>query len=533
VLKGSPKQTRLASPQIHVPNHQAWRPEMFPKQIAYFEDTTRFRLASGPRYCGKSRVVDHTLLRHAWGTRNGRVAIFSKSVRNAKVGVWSDLTSFIIQEWLDSKLTSPLGHRFDWTKEPWVDGATRMHYFRIRNYYGEESEIQLHSLDFDGDVAAKLMNTSFSCIYFSELQNFSSEDVFKISILQLRMDGLPYHKHLWLADTNPPEEGPDHFAYRLWYQLRAQDEPPADAVTDEQIQAFRDYQRQFGLHEFTIDDNIFGDQNIVRDLKNAYRDDPIGWDRFILGKWTKAQSSKEKHFHGIWKPEIHVMGDCSSPKKDDWQVLQPTAECTTLLGGWDIGDCNHAFVIEEPIIMEGDLIGFMQLDELVWIGIQEPIVDFLVECFEKIEAIEKLIGHPVEWRHWSDTSAWRFSARASDVDAMLVEKLSEGKVQLLSAGSAKQRQSIRRRIKLMQDLLKQGRELVSAHCFHAIEMYENLRSGKLAPDGTGEVIVKGSPQKHIFDAKSYLRFCELFTEISTGPTKPSTGPKILQVALGA
>lgn len=496
-------------------------PEMFPKQVALFEDPRRFILAAGPRYCGKSRGVDHKLLRHAWGTKNCRIAILAKSVRNAKVGVWGDMTTFIIQEWLDAKLKSPHA-KFDWVKEPSVDGATRMHYFKIRNYWGGESEIQLHSLDFDGDVRAKLLNTSFSCIYFSELQNFSDPDVFKISILQLRMNDLPYEKHLWMADTNPPDEGTEHFAHHLWFDMARREEPPTECDTPEKVQDFRDYQRQFGLHEFQIDDNVYADPQVVRDLKNAYRDDPVGWARFIEGRWTKAFSSKDYHFHGIFKPELHVVGNIESPRRSDWQILVPTKDCVTLLGGWDIGECNHAFVIEEPVIMENDATGFMTLDELLWLGVQEPLTEFILECLDKIEAVERLVGRPVEWRHWSDTSAWRFNPKAENVDALMVHKMSEGKITLLSATSAKQKHSIRHRIKLMQDLLRQGRELISAHCIHSIAMYENLRSGKLRPDGTGEVIVKGSEWKHMFDARSYVRFCELFAEASEGPARPKT-----------
>lgn len=521
---------RPASLQIIVPNRAIWEPEMFPKQKKAYNDTTRFRLLSGPRFCGKSRALLHTILKHAWGTENGRVAMFAKSIRNAKVGAWSNLTTFIMQEWLDAKLTSNKGgHRFDWTKEPGVDGSSRMHYFRIKNYYGGESEVQLHSLNCDADVFDKLLDTEFSMIAFIELQKFDDPDVFRVSTLQLRREGVPYHKHIWISDTNPPASGPDHFAYKMWFLDRVSE--PAEDFTESEVAALRERQSKYGLHQFSIDDNIYADPKMIQDVQDAYRDDPAGWDRMVLGKWTKVLSSKEKHFHGIFKRELHVIGDVESPRQADWQILVPTKECTTLVTGWDLGhSCNHAFTLEEPMIMENDVMGFAQLDELVWIDIQEPLVDFILEACEKIESIEKLVGHKVEWRHWSDTSAWSFSATAN-VDAMLVYKLSEGKVSLLDASSAKEKHSVRRRVKLMQDLLKQGREIVSANCFHAISMYENIRSGKLQPDGTGEVIVKGSEEKHIFDAKSYLRFCELFTEVSHGPQKARTGPSIVSVPL--
>lgn len=498
---------------------------MFPKQRKFFNCETRFRLASGPRYCGKSRCVYHTILRHAWSTRNARVAIIAKSVRNAKVGVWGDLTTYIWNEWKESGLHSPHS-KFDWVKEPGVDGATRMHYFRMKNYYGGVSEIQLHSLDFDGEVASKLMNTSFSMIYFSELQNFSDPDVFKISILQLRMEGLPYSKHLWMSDTNPPDSGPDHFAYKLWYEQRVQSEPPEKCKTEVQIDEFRQYQRQFGLHEFDLNDNIYGDPEMIRDLKNTYADDDQGWQRFILGKWTRAISSKEYHFRTAFKPEIHIIGDVSSPSKDDWQIVKPTHECKELLYGWDLGDStNNAFVVMEELIMEGDVVGYVIINELVWVGIQEPLVDFVQEAIEMIDKTEALCKPGVEGIHWSDNSAWRFSNKAEEIDAVLLHKMSEGRITLMSAASAKAHQGVRRRIKMVQDLLKQGRLLVSANCKSTIAMFENLKSGRLRPDGTGESILRGSEYKHVFDAISYVLFCQLFEEVSSGPQKPRVEPE--------
>lgn len=522
MYKANRKKPQSASPQIIVPNKEIWEPVMFPKQRKFFNDTTRFRLATGPRYCGKSRVVDHTILKHAWGTKNCRIAMIHKSVRNANVGAWADITTFIMQEWLDANLTSPLGHKFDWVKEPSIKGNSRMQYCQLRSYFGTVSEIQLHSLDYDGDIAAKLMNSSFSLIYFSELQSFVDPAVFKISILQLRMAGLPYEKHLFMADTNPPESGPDHFAYKMWFGARDQTDPPEDCTTPEQIAEFREYQKEFGLHEFELDDNIYADPKVVRDLKATYRDDPVGWDRFIVGRWTRAASTKEYHFKSVFKRELHVMGDISNNNPANWQILVPSHECTTLTAGFDIGQSvNHAFVIAEPVILDNDQTAFNILDELVYIGREEPLVDFIEEALEKIYALEKLIGERVEIRAWSDSSAWQFSAKSANIDAMLVEKMSFGRIVLMSATNSKKHGGVRRRIKMIQDLLKQQRLLVSANCVHTIDMFDNLRSGRLRGDGSGEVIVRGSIWKHAYDSLSYMVWQELFSEMSEGHTKPA------------
>lgn len=523
--------TFSASPQIIVKGKGIWQPEMFPKQLAFFNDTTRFRLASGPRYCGKSIAVYNTILKHAWNTRNARVAIISKSIRNAKVGVWGDITTHIIQPWLKAKLKSPYAV-FDWVKEPSQDGATRMGYFRTTNWYGGVSEIQLHSLDYDGDVAAKLMNSSFSCIYVSELQNFDDIAVFNISILQLRMMGVPHEKQIFLTDSNPPESGPDHFGYKLWFTQRTQEEPPENCKTTEQIQEFRAYQKQFGLHEFDLNDNVYGDKGMISNLKMAYADDEQGYQRFILGKWTRALSSKEFHFRGIWRPELHVVGNVQSPNKTEHVVAHPTDECEELLFGWDLGDSvNNAFVIMEEIVMEGDVLGYVVLQELVWVGVQEPLTDFVEEALEMIVKTESSCKKPIRHRHWSDNSAFRFSNKSEETDALMLHKMSHGKVTLLSAASAKQHQGVRRRIKLVQDLLKQGRLVVSANCTNTIAMFEYLKSGKLRLDGTGETIIRGSEHKHIWDSISYVLHCQLFAEVSEGPQKPKTGPSIVTVSL--
>lgn len=520
-----------ATPQILVPNRQNWHPDMFPKQMAFFNDTTRFRLASGPRYCGKSIAVYNTILKHAWSTKNARVAIISKSIRNAKVGVWGDITTHIIQPWLDARLTSPYAV-FDWVKEPSQDGATRMGYFRVSNWYGGVSEIQLHSLDYDGDVAAKLMNSSFSCIYVSELQNFEDVAVFNISILQLRMMGIPHARQIFLSDSNPPETGPDHFAYKLWFTQRTQEEPPENCKTPEQVQEFRDYQKQFGLHEFDLNDNVYGDPGMISNLKMAYADDEQGYQRFILGKWTRALSSKEFHFRGIWRPELHVIGDVSSPNKSDRVIAYPTEECEELCFGWDLGDSvNNAFVIMEEIVMEGDVLGYVVLRELVWVGIQEPLSDFVEEALAMIDEIISHCKRPIRQRHWSDNSAFRFSSKSEETDALMLHKMSLGKVTLLSASSAKKHQGVRRRIKLVQDLLKQGRLLVSANCTNTVAMFENLKSGKLKLDGTGETIIRGSEFKHVWDGISYVLHCQLFAEYSEGPQKPNLNSGLISLPM--
>ena len=140
-----------------------WYPSISPKQLEIFNCTKRYLLVSGPRYSSKTIGVLHRLVRHCWETKGGRVGIFCKTIRNAKSGVWSDLIDLIVPEW-EQNLAG-----FKVTVPPKVDGVTKMHFMRVSNMHGNETEIQLHSLDVDHDIEEKIKGTRFSLIFFSEL----------------------------------------------------------------------------------------------------------------------------------------------------------------------------------------------------------------------------------------------------------------------------------------------------------------------------------------------------------------------------
>ena len=60
----------------------------------------------------------------------------------------------------------------------------------------------------------------------------------------------------------------------------------------------------------------------------------------------------------------------------------------------------------------------------------------------------------------------------------------------------------------MKNLISQGRIYVSANCFKTIEMFEKLRKGNTE----FQYIMKGDPNKHIFDAISYVIFSEMLQD---------------------
>lgn len=495
-----------------------WTPRLSPKQTEVFNARTRYTLVSGPRYSGKTIGVLHKILRHAWETPDARVAVFAKTVKNAKSGAWADLTGPIINEWFQSGLCSDFAD-FEYTVPPKIDGATRMHYFRIRNYWGTESEVQLHSLDFDGDVEEKLFATRYSLIYFSELQHFSDPRIFRAAIQQLRMPGLRFDQHMWIADTNPPDDGPEHFAYQIWFiEREMQDHPDPE------------FQKDLGLIHIALEDNIYADPKAVAALKATYRFDPEGWDRFILGKWTHTAGHADKHFSLVFRPEIHVIGNAEGTDRGNWEYLLPQPDIAELIAGWDLGHSNHAFQILQRRFNEFGKSEWDVLDELVSVNEKVYVDEFALAALEKIEELEKLLGRPVRWRHWSDTSAFRFNAGGTDdMDAATVERISRGKIRFISALAAKGPGSVRKRVQLFRQLLGENRIFLSAHCFKTRQMFEQLRRGKKELD----YIMRGDENKHPFDSLSYAIYSEMLEDLEEQSARETlvSGPRVLSVNL--
>lgn len=487
----------------------------------YAAELFDFSVPERTSFIGNGFVNHNTLgtlarvLRHAWETPDARIAVFSKTVKNAKSGVWADLTGPVMNEWLEAELCSDVAE-FAYTTPPKIDGATRMHYFRIRNYWGGESEVQLHSLDYDGDVEDKVLSTRYSMVYFSELQHFSDPAVFRAVIQQLRMPGLPYEKHMWIADTNPPESGIEHFAYQIWYTERQQKDHPD-----------KEFQNNLGLIEFQLDDGIFADPKAIADLKATYRFDPEGWDRFVLGKWTRTGGHADKHFSMLFRPAVHVAGSAEGSDESKWEYLNPDESTTELISGWDIGHVNHSFHIMERTFDEAGRSHWHVLDELVSVGEKVPVDEFGGAAVEKIDNMEPLVGHPVTWRHWTDTSAYRYNAGGTDdMDAATIERISKGRVHFLGAYSAKTPGSVRKRVALIKQLLAENRLTVSAHCFKTIEMFMNLRKGKKELD----YVLRGDEHKHPFDSLTYAIYSEMLEDLEDATVKEKTvGSRLVSV----
>lgn len=467
-----------------------------PKQLDIFncnteeDDFAQFILVDGGRLNGKTLGVAHRIWRHLWEIPGARVGLVSKTYKTAKQGgAWADLTEVVGPKWLQSGMVGDTNQPIEYTSRnasgpgPAVDPLTRTPYFRIRNMYGGESECLLISLDNDSadEVEAKLKSTRFSLIWFSELSTFSSRVVFNLSIMQLRMPHLRPEQHLWIADTNPPEEGKQAWFYKLWYEeMLAEDHP-------EPL-----FQKKMRHIHVRLEDNMAYLSPIqVAMLKGTYAHDPGEYARHVDGQYVAGHGTIDKHFADLIIPEIHFL-------EGPIEVENITTELFT---GWDLGQVNHAAVILEKRII-GDESYWMVLDEEVVVGVEMTTAEFAYRVYEKIQAIERFYRRNFQWTHWSDDTALNmYRAQTGGFDAGEVLKATEGQVNLLAA--AKPDGSVGDGIRILRRLLSSQRLFVGSNCPKIQEMLKDLRK----TDDPRKQVADG-PLKHPFDALRYPIYME-------------------------
>jgi Terminase large subunit, T4likevirus-type, N-terminal len=497
----------------------SWYPDLFGKQLVVFNSRARALLVSGPRLSGKTRSTLHRLVRHLWETPNARVAMFSRTIKNSKEGgTWSLLHTVILPEWIKAKI----GCRYT-TKTaekrpgPRIDGVSRTPYFRIRNVHGGESECFLFSLDYDPDIEDKLKEMEFSLIYFSELSKFHDRKVLSVALLSLRMSHIRYEDHMWLADTNPADEGDLSWIYRVWYFERTTDYANYSAMQkkmglpalDEPL--FNSLQKDLALVEIKPEENIRLDKRQLDELKATCAYDPDLYAKYVEGKWIYGEGRASLHFATHFKPHKHVIGAVDSLDETEWTYANPSPSSFELILGFDLGDTNHAAVILDRQIIRG-LSYFTVVDELVSIKTEVSLDDITKEFMAKIVALETLAGRQYNLdRSWSDHSSIdKYSAVGNTFPHLQVHAASGGRIFLRALPNAQSKGTVRTRIQLIKQLLFNGRLHISAHCDAIIQMLKTLKKGRV------DIIDTVDMQKHIFDALSYALFMECQEELELG-----------------
>ncbi len=474
-----------------------WLPPLNPKQLEIFNDQHRYLLVHGPRKSGKTFGILHKVLRHSFDVKTGMAAIVCKTIKNAKAaGVWVLLTR-MLRIW---EANCP-GFRV--TEGPKTTGDSKMSFVRIRNRHGGISEIQCHSLEHSAEVEAKFKGPAYSCLWLSEFDQYCDEHAFDIFCDALRMwPDVTYEDHQLIADCNPPDSGTNNFIHDKWWKFKDGD----IGIGDEQQVASETLLRD-SLHRILvmIEDNPQLDPRERQDLEARYRKRKALYNRFILGKWE--QDITDGHFSDVWNEDVHVVGNADGPQ-EQWEVMVPSAECKELICGWDMGEKkSHSFHVEEKLTSEDPrtrrlIISFRILDEVVVVRRFVSIEEFVLQCLEKINHWERWQKEKhnitLQWRHWSDTSAFEKRASANASDAAITYAASQGKIVL--NGAPKYQGSNKDKVNLLWQFLHARRLHVSAHCFKTRAMFAMLRSD---PGAASSAYVRRDDHKHPFDSVSY------------------------------
>lgn len=498
---------------------------LFPKQLKLYNtgiqaDTEHVHpkcppviVVEGPRKSTKTSGVIHRFLRHVYETPGARAGIVAKRTKDATDGgVWDEIlgspvAAGAIEDWIESGLTEITTKDRDGNPGAITDSKTRTLYFRIRNYWGGESEVRLFPLQFDHQVKEVMRNLRYSCWWFSELSNFKDPNVFRASWMQLRMKHLKPWEHLWIADTNPDEEGTDCWIYKMFIEQRKElfeamfAAPGTDDVT---MSALDQYRKSIRHIQFFLEDNLSMDATDRAIQRANYMDDPGELSREFEGLWVKGHGNKGKHFSDLFSESTHVVGS----GEEEIEISQSTQKLFT---GWDIGAVsNHA-----SGIMEKRLVNVAEQEISVWniiaslskIGEQIDIRDLGVEMLAMMRNLEVHYKRKFEWTHYADDSAltvWRPSANTYDY--MIIKAATNDEIEL--DGVPKPAGSVETRVKLIRKLLRTNRLYVSAKCQDVIDMLNNLHKGPKADE-----YVAWDKHKHVFDWISYVLFMECYKEL--------------------
>jgi hypothetical protein len=469
-----------------------WLPRLSEKQLQVFNSFARFLLLSGPRKSSKSWASCHRILRHCFDVPNAEVIMVSRNIKTAKEGgIWSYLIDHCLKEWIDAGVT-------DYVVPPKQDGQTRTLYCAIRNRYGGSSKIMLNSLDFDDNAETLFKERSVSMIYFSELSKWRNRKVFDVSIMSLRKPGIPYKSMMWLADTNPGDDGEDEWYYKIFHTERLMEGVPETCKTQADVDRFRKRQKELDMINIYLNENPFLSQDEIDDVIQSHAHDPDLYARYVEGKYVKA--SGDGFFSTVFKPEIHIQGNCRSPNRSEWSVITIPPEAVEIDVGWDLGDINSAVEFVYRVTDEKKRNEYYVVAEVV-VQNDKVTIDALTDAVLAVmDQLEAQAGHPLKFNHWSDTSSFNKKLSAQNTEAMIIRNVSNGRISLTPV--EKYKGSVNDGVTMFRRLFFENRLYLSAHCLYIVTAIRSLKP--VRSKGTGVQKVPDNVHTHPWDALRYV-----------------------------
>lgn len=479
----------------------------------------KFVLLSGPRLSTKTCGALVCLCDHAWNTDRANIVIVAVSQSaGMESGVWEDLVNTVIPQYMAAQREGMGEQCMEWARRPRIASVSKKPYCAVTNRFGTHSRISLESLKIEAEVEQRFKAKRYSMMYVPELSNFRNRKTFDIWSESLRMLHLRDDQHLFLADTNPSDEGEDSWIYHVWYLMRQMEyHEYVKHSTDRGLptlpeRTFLSLRNALGLLEFTIEDNIFATQERIDELVARYAHDIDLYNRYIRGMWVKA--TEGALFANVFREGVHVLGEVETPGNPDPLILVPEASTIELIAGWDPGNsANSGACILEKIQITNEqgraVVGFKFLDELVVVGVEHTIEEFTERFMERMRWWEERMGRKYLWRHWSDRSVFDMKEpRGNRYYYQLIHAASGGEITLTAADRGPG--SVRQRVDLWKRLLFENRLYFSAdRCPQMIVMNKTIKRGV----GEFATIQKQSSHKHVFDCASYPVASECYDEI--------------------
>lgn len=520
-----------------------WHPDLQPKQLEFYEDLRQYLFAIGARGSGKTWVIEHLVMQHLWRVNPAKVAIILLTKQVANEGIWEELTTTIYDQWIKANVGTDKA-MFGYETRPRSDPDTKANFFRLWNREGGISKATVFPIKRAQDAIGKLLSTNWTMIWLSEAHLYKSVEIYRQAISQLRHPLVPFDKYKLVVDMNPPAEGLSHWFYDLRDRELLLDPAQFPEEWDKETRAaVIEKQKQTAFYRFLPQDNERLDPRRRAEYRATYARSRSDFRRLVLGMDEEGGEPSDL-FSDVWDRNRHVFGQADGPESE-WQVLAPTeglhvdrrGEKVLLLDGWDPGDdVNHAWVAAQPWYREdehgNDVECYDILEEFESLKRPMAVETLTSHVMEKRLEVAELAGFPIQWTSYSDSSVERFRATtkhghdASEedehTDAMKILQASaywvknnpkrHGQiVNLIGAAKMKKRNWQKRRVALLQQLLRENRIRVSAHCKAVIRMFEKLRKNQQERAAT--YIAPNQDEKHIFDALSYLIGMRLIAEL--------------------
>ena len=482
------EQDKAPNRKPHRHRRSGWLPDLNPTQFLIFNDPAKYILGYGEKGSGKTVAFAHKIVRHCYENSSALGIIISPTQRSGAEGVWYDLLSLVLPQWMEG-----IGLE---SSESKLDPITKDRHIWIGNRFGGWSKLMLISIPHASMVRARVKGPAPSMVYIEEITECETREYFNYLAAQLgRRRGIAGPQQ-FMASCNP--EGPKHWVYEVFFV------ECMDPVSGKR-------NANFSVYHVPIRENIKRlPPGYYEQLEQIFRHDEIEKRRLLYGEWLDRPSG-EAIFKNAWNAEVHFIGDATKGIG-----LTPKLSYPVYIGH-DPGPVNYSITFLQIIpTAEGKLL-VLVFDELNFVEARAPFVRVVSALLRRMDFWDQWSGGKFHYLHVSDDSAFSQLRGDGKYDYVEIERLSKdpatGLARIKLRACPKGMDSVPARVRLIMAKLQTDELYVSARCPKTKEMFEHLESIK-APVGKYDPHAGFRPLRsrylHPFDSLSYPVFYASF-----------------------